>query len=125
MGMDTQTEVVNIKKTHLQPEYKNLLEWLQDESHVYIGRNMSFYVDGAFGSKWANPFKVAKPGKKYKKGTYYSLDESVKLYEEHVRNSPELMAALPELRGKTLGCWCKPAKCHGDVLVKLVNELPN
>jgi hypothetical protein len=35
------------------------------------------------------------------------------------------MARLPELKGKSLGCWHRePRKgCHGDVLVKLVNEL--
>jgi uncharacterized protein DUF4326 len=118
----SETTIVNVKVDHLRPEYSNLIEWLQDDSHVYIGRDMSFYVDGAFKSKWHNPFKTKKPGKVYKKGNYYSLDESVKLYEEHIRNSPELMNSLEELRGKTLGCWCKPRKCHGDILVKLVNE---
>ena len=119
----TDTTVVNVKKAELQPEYDNLIEWLQDDSHVYIGRNMSFYVDGAFASKWANPFKVRKPGKTYKKGNYYSLEESIALYEDRIRNSPELWNALPELRGKTLGCWCKPNDCHGDVLVKLLDEI--
>ena len=23
---------------------------------------------------------------------------------------------------KKNGCWCKPNKCHGDVLLKLYNE---
>jgi Domain of unknown function (DUF4326) len=31
------------------------------------------------------------------------------------------MTALPELRGKTLVCWCAPLPCHGDVLVELAN----
>lgn len=30
---------------------------------------------------------------------------------------------LHELRGKTLGCWCHPEPCHGDVLCRLVREL--
>jgi Domain of unknown function (DUF4326) len=117
------TTVVNVKKANLNPQYRDLVHWRQDSNHVYIGRNMSFYVDGAFGSKWANPFKVKKPGKTYKKGNYYSLEDSLRLYEDHIRDSPDLMEALPELRGKTLGCWCKPNNCHGDILIKLVNEL--
>lgn len=117
------TTIVNVKKQHLNPEYRDLMHWLQDPNHVYIGRNMSFYVDGAFQSKWANPFKVKKPNKVYKKGKYYSLEESIVKYEAHIRNSPHLMDALPELKGKTLGCWCKPNQCHGDILIKLVNEL--
>lgn len=45
-----------------------------------------------------------------------------------MRSSPELMARLGELRGKTLGCWCKNKggkgkRCHGDTLVKLVKEV--
>ena len=32
------------------------------------------------------------------------------------------MHEIPLLAGKTLGCWCKPNPCHGDVLVKLVQE---
>ncbi|HEB92024.1 MAG TPA: DUF4326 domain-containing protein [Gammaproteobacteria bacterium] len=28
-----------------------------------------------------------------------------------------------ELKGKTLGCHCKPATCHGDVIVDYLNTL--
>jgi hypothetical protein len=46
-------------------------------------------------------------------------------YEDYVRSRPDLMAKLPDLKGKRLGCWHRePRKgCHADVLVKLVNEL--
>jgi hypothetical protein len=30
---------------------------------------------------------------------------------------------LSELRGKTLACWCKPLKCHSDVLANVLFEL--
>ena len=37
--------------------------------------------------------------------------------------SPDLLAALPELRGKVLACWCKDqgheVPCRGDVLAEL------
>jgi hypothetical protein len=32
------------------------------------------------------------------------------------------MAALPELKGRVLGCWCAPLACHGDVLAQLAND---
>lgn len=35
---------------------------------------------------------------------------------------PELLTALPELFGQTLGCWCKPLDCHGDNLAELANK---
>ncbi len=81
---------------------------------VYIGRAM--YQGGwrLPTSKWANPFTLAK----------FENDRQkvITAYEAHVRSKPELLAALPELAGQSLGCWCAPELCHGDVLVKLFNE---
>ena len=65
-------------------------------------------------SKWCNPYAVKK----------YGLKECLRMYEAHVRRTPELLEAIPSLSGHTLGCWCKGKHaCHGDVLVKLFNEL--
>lgn len=69
------------------------------------------YVKGATSSKWRNPYPVKK----------YGLDQSLRLYEEHIRNS-DLWYQLPELKGKVLGCWCHPNRCHGDVLAELYRE---
>jgi hypothetical protein len=41
---------------------------------------MTNYIQGAEGSKWKNIFSVKK----------YGLDRCLELYEERVRNSPEL-----------------------------------
>lgn len=36
---------------------------------------------------------------------------------------PDLHAALTELRGRDLACWCPlSAPCHGDVLLELANR---
>ena len=35
------------------------------------------------------------------------------------------MEAIPELEGMQLGCWCKPFRCHGDILIKLFKEINN
>ncbi len=67
---------------------------------VYIGR----------GSKWGNPFKI---------GVHSDRAAVIEEYREYILTKPELLKALPELYGKTLGCWCAPRACHGDVLVKL------
>lgn len=67
---------------------------------VYIGR----------GSIWGNPFRLPRH--------HTDADRSRVLehYERHLLASPELMARLPELRGKRLGCFCAPKACHGHVL---------
>jgi Domain of unknown function (DUF4326) len=77
---------------------------------VYIGR----------GSKWGNPYSW-KPGTKAKY-MVSSREEAIQKYKEWVLQQPTLMNSLHELKGKTLGCFCKPAPCHGDVLVELVEK---
>jgi hypothetical protein len=45
----------------------------------------------------------------------------IERYGRWLDTQPELLAALPQLKGKTLGCWCAPQACHGDVLARLAN----
>jgi Domain of unknown function (DUF4326) len=80
---------------------------------VYIGRAMGRGGWRLPASKWANPFTIGRHG---------TREEVLARYREHVLLAPELRAALPELRGKVLGCWCKPEACHGDVLAELADE---
>jgi hypothetical protein len=65
-------------------------------------------------SKWGNPFQIGRDG---------SREKVITMYEIHLRRRPDLLASLPELAGKRLGCHCKPEACHGDVLVKLLREM--
>jgi hypothetical protein len=74
----------------------------REPHHVYIGRP----------SKWGNPFVVGRDG---------ARGECIELYEQWLPENDELIAALSELRGLVLGCWCAPRPCHGDVLVRLAN----
>ncbi len=64
-------------------------------------------------SKWANPFT---------RGEGEPIRVLVARYRAYVTARPDLMDALGELAGKTLGCWCVPRPCHGDVLVALFKE---
>lgn len=79
---------------------------MSESFDVFVGR----------GSPFGNPFKIGRDG---------SREEVIQKYEEWIRNQPDLMAMLAELKGKTLGCFCKPKPCHGDVLVKLIEEQGN
>lgn len=77
---------------------------------VYIGRP----------SKWGNPFSIGKDG---------SREEVIKKYREWIITQPRLLRLIvPELKDKTLGCWClkepvdfirKNKRCHGEVLLEL------
>jgi len=90
----------------------------KDSYDVYIGR----HVDTQIG-KWGNPYS-SKPGTlaKYKTKT---RKESILMYEQYLLSNTELLNDLPELMYKTLGCFCKPKTCHGDILKKYVTKLEN
>ena len=74
-----------------------------DKYDVYIGR----------GSKWGNPFKIGRDGDR---------EEVIDKYRKYIINKPELLDRLKELKGKVLGCFCKPKACHGDILIELINK---
>src|SRR5258707_5579815 len=63
-------------------------------------------------TRWGNPFHIGRDG---------TRAEVIAKYEAWIQTQPNLLAALPELRGKRLGCWCKPKACHGDVLARLAD----
>lgn len=80
----------------------------REKYDVYIGRP----------SKWGNPFVLAKADGNKAEARLAVIAK----YEAWLREQPDLMASLHELRGKTLGCWCAPKSCHGDVLARLAEE---
>ena len=113
MGNFKSPTCVSVRKAALSPRgMKSFQEWINQPNHLYIGRDMTYYIRGAVGSKWRNTFTVKK----------YGLEKSLELYEKRVRSTPELIEAIGELEGMELGCWCKPDQCHGDVLIKIFND---
>lgn len=98
---------------------------------VYIGRFAPWKRLQA--SKWHNPFKVGRDG---------TIKEVLQKYEARLMSNSDLVAAIPDLRGEVLGCWCKSPRgsgesagkpegptnkskpdspCHGDVLARLAD----
>lgn len=69
---------------------------------VYIGRP----------SEWGNPFEIGRDG---------TREAVIAKYRAHLWGEIEdgliTLNELAFLHGKTLGCWCSPKPCHGDVLL--------
>lgn len=74
---------------------------------IYIGR----------GSKWGNPFPM-------KTNSEQERVRVIKMYAEWIQlpEQQHLLDDLESLRGKTLGCFCAPLACHGNVLIALLKE---
>ena len=86
------TSLINIHKTRT--------------SHVYIGR----------GSMFGNQYVIGKDG---------TREEVIEKYREwfykRIRKERFLKEVL-KLRGKTLGCFCFPLQCHGDVIIDFLKN---
>lgn len=72
-------------------------------------------------SKWGNPFTHLR-SKTLAQFQVATVEEAVEAHAAWILNQPELMAAVHELRGKDLVCWCKPEPCHCDTLIELAND---
>ncbi len=113
-----ETSVVNVKVQYIRPAYANLKEWMADPENVYVGRAGVVFVDKArfppVASPFANPFKIEEG---------VTREDVIAKYKDWLLSQPELVnRAKLELRGKTLGCWCKPEACHGDILAEIANS---
>jgi len=79
---------------------------------VYIGR-AGKGKDGYFG----NPF-VLKKGEP--RGS--TIERYKEWFYTRIEIDDEFRERVESLRGKTLGCFCKPNACHGDVLVEYLER---
>ena len=70
---------------------------------------------------WGNPFS-------WRKGTppeflVANREEAISKHKPWFRAQPEKMHRLPELAGQRIGCFCRPARCHGDNYLDFLEEL--
>lgn len=78
-----------------------------------VGRHQTDAVFIGRGSKWGNPYRINIHGDR---------DTVIEKYRVRLMCNPPLLAALEELRGKNLLCYCAPKRCHGDILLQLANR---
>ncbi len=91
---------------------------------VYIGRAATRASDPRCHeeSPFANPFALTRE-LVTKLGEKAARVQVIEQYRRHLLKCIEDDAGtwiprLRELKGKRLGCWCKPAACHGDVVAE-------
>lgn len=89
---------------------------------VNIYHDVPYQVNIMRPSKWGNPFCIGRNGDR---------EEVLVRYMRYLKGRPDLLASIHKLRGKVLGCCCKPAggfgyrlMCHGQVLAGIADEIP-
>lgn len=114
-----------------------------DPFDIYVGRSMPRrrFRDAHVPPNWhhdhvglvaesplGNPFKIGQ------RTPQMDRSEAIGRYWEWLIERPELMALVPALQGKRIGCWCAPRGglfghdypfvCHGQILAALADGLP-
>lgn len=98
------TRVINVDK---ETQYKGLKSTANFE---YIGR----------GSYWGNPYSMYDYSDEEN-----SRDEVIRKFKydfDYDKFPKKEKQEVYKLVGKRLGCFCKPEKCHGDVLADFLNS---
>ena len=109
-GINMTTNVVNLRK---------------EKYDIYIGRSTSNKFH------YGNPFTHLKSDT-LAKVVVGSREESIDCYREWLSGQGWkdieqerrlwILDRLKYLKGKTLGCFCKPLDCHGDILAELAEK---
>lgn len=81
---------------------------------VYIGR-AGKGQSGYFG----NPFRL-QAGES--RGS--TIEKYKKYFLNRIETDPEFKRRILALKGKKLGCFCKPSACHGDVITEWLDSQP-
>lgn len=76
---------------------------------TYIGR----------GTPWGNPFPIGENGNNREA----VIEKYRNYFNSEIITNEEKRKQLLSLRGKILGCHCKPLACHGDVIAEYLNSL--
>ena len=87
---------------------------------TYIGRS-SCSPEAVFG----NPYPVGKVCDRC--GQLHATRESTlpcfRLYfDDRVQRDQDFRLRVLRLKGQRLGCHCKPAVCHGDIIVEYIER---
>jgi hypothetical protein len=100
------TKIVNIHKKH--------------PYDVYVGRAGNGH-DGYFG----NPI-IKSSECKVCLGRHLTRNETLDCFEvyfhERIKIDAEYAQRIETLRGKTLGCFCHPARCHAETYINYLNN---
>lgn len=85
-----------------------------DLATIKYAESKGKYIRADRWTDFGNPFEMDKDGDR---------DEVCDNYEQHyLPFKPSILNQLKNLKGKALGCWCAPLRCHCDTLKAIIDE---
>lgn len=80
----------------------------KEKFDIYIGRP----------GPWGNPFPLEKEEDRQE-----VIDQYRSWLLQEISSGRIQKEKILALRGKSLGCWCAPKACHGDVLLEIAEKI--
>lgn len=74
---------------------------------VYIGR----------GSPFGNPYVIGVDGTREE-----VISKYIEYFNARVEQEEDFKKSVLALKGKRLACFCHPKACHGDVIIKYLED---
>lgn len=67
-------------------------------------------------SPFGNPFIIGKDGDRKEVIEKYRV-----WFYSRIHKNLDFLYRVLKLKDKTLGCWCKPEACHGDIIKEFLD----
>ena len=96
------------------PENKNktiVVNLYKEKYDTYVGR-AGKGQDGTFGNPYTGPDRDG------------NIEKFKDYFYKRIKTDKEFHKKVLELKGKRLGCFCSPKKCHADIIADYLNNLP-
>lgn len=113
------SELVNLVYQALLEKVKTRIVAVETTKVVNRDKGQKFDVYIGRGTPWGNPFAIGENNQ--------SREDAISKYREYffkeILSDDKRRKDLLSLKGKVLGCHCKPLACHGDIIADYLNML--
>ena len=89
----------------------------KEKYDVYIGRG------SIFGNPYTHRFIDGTKASYQVSSREEAIESYSKYFYDRIEHDLEFLDEVLRLKDKTLGCYCSPATCHGDVISEFLNKL--
>ncbi len=106
------------ERSRRDDETMRVVHCMRDDYDVYIGRGKD--PNSLEWGEWGNPYSH-RASTSAMVTRAHSVEDAIDSYKRElwrrIKDGSLSLEKLADLKGKTLGCWCAPGPCHGEVLV--------
>lgn len=122
IDQETGIKIVNCSNPYLGEDYTSILEWIEDEDNIFMGKKESLVAKTATGSHaWPNQdseWYIPLPNKSISRIHHNEIvvrETMAKIQRGEIPKEKYLA-----LKGKTFGCTCLPYPCHCQAILQIV-----